>query len=164
MPLMPPTVRLALLGCALAASAALLLAGCGDGSSATADRTASTQAKSEASAEAAAPMAGCPRQVDAFVASLDALRRQLAIGLSYEQYAARVKFPQAAYGEVPVDHLSIGCLTTTGTPSERALNRYIDAANVWGACLADAACETATIEPVLQRKWRVASRHLGEVE
>jgi hypothetical protein len=52
----------------------------------------------------------------------------------------------------------------TGTPSEQALNEYIDAANAWGECLADAACTTASIEPILQRKWRMASRLLSEVQ
>lgn len=55
-------------------------------------------------------------------------------------------------------------MTATGTPAEDALNRYIDAANAWGECLADASCATATIEPVLQRRWRLASRSLSAAE
>jgi hypothetical protein len=92
------------------------------------------------------------------------LRRQLAVGLSYEQYAARMKGLRASYGEIPVERLAIGCLASIGTPSERALDKYIDAANAWGECLADASCTTDSIEPVLQRKWRIASHFLSEVE
>ena len=93
---------------------------------------------------------------------METLRHQLAVGLSYEQYAARVKALRRDYDEIPTERLGLGCVTATGTPAEAALNKYADAANAWGECLADATCATATIEPVLQRKWRVASRLLGE--
>ena len=63
-----------------------------------------------------------------------------------------------------IDRLAIDCLSATGTPAEAALNKYIDGANAWGECLADASCGTATIEPVLQRKWRLASRSLSEAQ
>jgi len=102
--------------------------------------------------------------VNAFVKSLDAMRRQLAVGLSYEQYAAKVKALQGEYAKLPIDRLSLECVTATGTPAEATLNKYIDATNAWGDCLADTSCSTATIEPVLQRKWRVASGFLGEAQ
>ena len=68
------------------------------------------------------------------------------------------------YDDLPVGRLTIGCLKTAGTPAEAALNKYIDGANAWGECLADAACTTAAIEPVLQRKWRLASGFISEAE
>src|SRR5207342_3306041 len=122
---------------------------------ATAESTDAPQAKQQAKVEAP-PGRPCPAQVGAFVESLDSLRRQLAVGLSYEEYAARVKSLRHSYDDLPIDRLGIGCLKTTGTSAEAALNEYIDAANAWGECLADASCDTATIEPVLQRKWREA--------
>jgi len=162
MPPRPSTAtRLALLCCALASATALTLGACGSDGAATADDTA-TGASGERPAKPRAAGQPCPAKVSAFVDALDRLRRQLAIGLSYEQYAARVQALQHDYDAVPIDHLGLACLTTTATPAERALNRYIDAANAWGECLADAACATATIEPVLQRKWRVASNFLGK--
>jgi hypothetical protein len=155
------TRRLSLLGCLLLGLAALLLPGCGDDSAATAGSTEAPQAKHQAEVEAAT--AGpCPAQVTAFVKSLDSLRHQLAVGLSYGQYAARVKSLRRSYDNLPINHLTIGCLKTTGTPAESTLNKYIDATNAWGECLADASCTTATIEPVLQRKWRVATRLLSQ--
>jgi hypothetical protein len=155
----PPTARrLPLLGCALVAALALALPGCGEEGTAPDNATALPEA--EATRDAAG--GGCPTQVDAFVKSLDALRRRLAIGLSYEQYAAAIKGLRAAYDGIPVDRLAIDCLAATGTPSEGALNKYIDATNAWGECLADASCTTAKIEPVLQRKWRLASRFLSQ--
>jgi hypothetical protein len=156
-----PARRLSLLGCVLIGTAALLLPGCGSEGAATAESTAAPQAKQQAKVQA--PASGpCPAQVGAFVKSLDATRRQLAVGLSYDQYAGRVKSLRHAYDDIPIDHLTIACLRTAGTPAEAALNKYIDAANAWGECLADASCTTEAIEPVLQRKWRVASGSLSE--
>jgi hypothetical protein len=157
-PAQPTSRRLALLGCALAGAAALILPGCGGDKTATAE----SAAPAKPSARERTTPGGCPHQVSAFVGSMEALRRQLAIGLSYEQYAAKVKGLRAGYGEIPIHRLTLGCVSSAGTASERALNQYIDAVNAWGDCLADASCATATIEPVLQRKWRVASHHLTE--
>ena len=157
-----PSRRLLLLGCLLIGALAWLLAGCGEGGAATGAGTASTQAKAVPKARARAATGGCPSQVSAFVKFLDALRYQLAVGLSYDQYAAKVKALQGGYDKLSVDRLTLECVTATGTPAEAALNKYIDATNAWGDCLADASCSTATIEPVLQRKWRVAAGFLNE--
>jgi hypothetical protein len=92
------------------------------------------------------------------------LRSNLAVGLSYEQYAAEMHGIRTAYDEIPVKRLTIDCLATAGTPGEKALNQYIDAANAWGECLAEAGCDTASIEANLQSRWRVASRFLSEAQ
>lgn len=158
----PAALRLPPVACLLAALLLLAASGCGgDSPGATGyggERPATTTGPTS---EAGTTFAGCPRQLNAFVDSLSALRRRLAVGLSYEQYVAQVKALRGSYAEIPIDNLTLGCLAT-GTPSEQALNKHIDAANSWGECLADAACTTETIEPVLQRKWRIASRHLSE--
>ena len=166
---MPPApsaaIRLSLLACAL--TAALTLTACGgDGDATAGSAPAATGTDTAAAAQHAtgARPGPCPAKVDSLLAALERLRRQLAVGLSYDQYAAAVKALRADYAAIPVDHLAIGCLRTTGTPAERALNQYIDGANAWGECLADATCGTTTIEPVLQRKWRVASHFLSEAE
>ena len=161
--------RVALLGCVLLATSALLLSGCGQEGTGSPDRvkadSSGAEGKGEAGAEVrSAGAGGCPRPVDGLVKSLDALREQLAIGLSYEQYAAAIGDLRASYARIPVDRLALDCLAATGTPAEQALNEYIDGANTWGECLADAFCTTAEVEPVLQRKWRVASRFLSEAD
>jgi hypothetical protein len=162
-PATPAARRLSLLGCALLGAAALLLSGCGDGGNATAESapTPPTQRSARAGASAGAR---CPAQLSAFVKSLDTLREQLAVGLSYDQYTARVKGLHTRYDKLPIDRLAFGCIASTGTPGERAFDRYTDAANAWGECLADASCDTAAIEPVLQRKWRIADHFLAEAE
>lgn len=161
---MPPSTspgrRLALLGCVLIGAVALVLPGCGGDSAATAESGGAPQPKQQAKVEVATGRP-CPAQVGAFLKSLETLRRQLAAGLTYEQYAVRVKGLRRSYDDLPVGRLTLECLRSTGTPAEAALNKYVDAANAWGECLADVSCSTATIEPVLQRKWRVASRSLS---
>jgi hypothetical protein len=161
--------RLPPLGCALAVLAALALSACGGDGAATAESGAAApegatpaRPKQQPKATPARAARPCPAKVGTFVESLDRLRRRLAVGLSYEQYAAQMKGLRASYDQIPVGHLAIDCLTRTGSPAEKAFNHYIDAANAWGECLADASCTTAAIEPVLQRKWRVASGFLSE--
>jgi hypothetical protein len=166
---MPPAPsvarRLPPLGCALLAAAALTLSACG-GEGADAESTGARAAKAGAKAAAKANRAArpCPPAVTAFVGSLDRLRERLAVGLSYEQYAAEMKALRVSYDAIPADRLTIGCLAGSAGPGEGAYNRYVDAANAWGECLADASCTTATIEPVLQRKWRLASRRLAAAQ
>jgi hypothetical protein len=161
MPPVSPSPRWpAPLACLLVAALTLSLSACGSGGAATAENAPPTPPKPQTRAAVAATP--CPSQVNAFVKSLDTLRRQLAVGLSYEQYAAKIKQLRSDYDGIPIDRLTIGCLRSAGTPSEKALNEYIDATNAWGECLADASCTTAAIEPVLQHKWRLASGFLSE--
>jgi hypothetical protein len=154
----PVATRLCLLGCGLLA--ALALAACGDGGTGTAsERDAGGQAQTSTVSHTAGKR--CQGQVGGFIGSMDSLRRRLAVGLAYEQYVDEVEGVRAAYRRIPGEELQIDCLTTVGTPSEKGFNQYIDAANAWGECVGEAGCESATVEPVLQRKWRVASRFLS---
>ena len=67
---------------------------------------------------------------------------------------------KSAYASVPVEELELPCLAI-GAPGEKALDQYIDGANMWRECRMDPRCGTYTIEPRLQRKWRVASHYLS---
>jgi hypothetical protein len=108
--------------------------------------------------QAAAPQASrCGSQLGGLLDVLDALRNQLAVGLSYEGYAGLVRDARSVHAEVPAERLALACVTLVGTPAERALNAYISGVNEWGACLADAACATDEVEPRLQRRWESAS-------
>lgn len=167
--------RLRLLGCALLA--ALLVGGCGGGDSETtavtvaSDETARTTEKPTASREEAKgkprPVpAGdlCQSQLGGFVGSMDGLRRRLAVGVTYDQYVAEVRGIRSTYGEIPTDRLQIDCLAAVATPGEKAFNRYIEAANDWGECVSELGCGSEEIEPVLQRRWRIASHFLSEAQ
>lgn len=168
---MPAAARFLLVGCALLA--ALLLPGCGgSGDDATSAATVSSgepakvakdpQSKQGEKQRPASAGGRCQNQVGSFVASMDSLRRRLAVGVTYDQYVAEVRGIRSTYGEIPIERVQIDCLNAVGSPAEKALNRYIEAANDWGDCVSELGCESATIEPVLQRRWRIASHFLSE--
>ena len=166
--------RLRLFSCALLA--ALLVGGCGGGSSGETvettvggDETARTTEKPSASPQAkkvrpAAAGGLCQSQLGGFVGSMDGLRRRLAVGVTYDQYVAEVRGIRSTYGEIPTRKLQIDCLTLVAAPGEKAFNRYIEGANDWGECVSRLGCGTETIEPVLQRRWRIASHFLSEAQ
>jgi hypothetical protein len=149
-----------MLGCVLLAVTPALSA-CGGGGQATAPAKAAATAPAQRARPTAAD-GRCQIEVGGFLKSMTALRGNLAVGLSYEQYAAEMYGVRVAYDDVPVEKLTIACLSTVGTPAEKALNEYVAAANIWGECLAESGCDTASIESSLQRKWRVASHYLSE--
>ena len=172
---MAATARVQLAVCGI--FGALLLAGCGGSDSSTAteqttiaSRPADTARKPDRSATqqgVGLPVpAGdlCQSQLGSFVGSLDGLRRRLAVGVTYDQYVAEVRGIRSTYGEIPIEKLRIDCLTRVATPSEKAFNRYIEGANDWGECVSELGCGTAAIEPVLQRRWRIASHFLSEAQ
>lgn len=171
---MSTAARVRLAGCTILA--ALLLAGCGgDGEeepstvtlkSREATRTEKPQpARAKAKRQRPVPAGDlCQSQLGSFVGSMDGLRRRLAVGVTYDQYVAEVRGIRSTYGEIPTQKLQIDCLTLVATPSEKAFNRYIEGANDWGECVSELRCDTATIEPVLQRRWRIASHFLTEAK
>lgn len=172
---MAATARVQLAVCGI--FGALLLAGCGGSDSSTAteqttiaSRPADTARKPDRSATQKGVVlpvpAGdlCQSQLGSFVGSLDGLRRRLAVGVTYDQYVAEVRGIRSTYGEIPIEKLRIDCLTRVATPSEKAFNRYIEGANDWGECVSELGCGTAAIEPVLQRRWRIASHFLSEAQ
>lgn len=159
---------------------ALLLAGCGGGEEITTQeltiqsRSADETAKEKPPTRQGPPAKGdqrrapagdlCQSQLGSFVGSMDGLRRRLAVGVTYDQYVAEVRGIRSTYGEIPIEKLQIDCLTLVATPSEKAFNRYIEGANDWGECVSELGCGTEAIEPVLQRRWRIASHFLTEAQ
>lgn len=179
---MPPAARVHLVGCALLA--ALLLVSCGSrGSDSTGAATVTSRkgrfhdfgpqrnqkdgndAEPSAKSGRAVPAGDlCQSQLGGFVGSMDGLRRRLAVGVTYDQYVAEVRGIRSTYGKIPTDRVQIDCLTAVATPGEKAFNRYIEAANDWGECVSEPGCGSAEVEPVLQRRWRIASHFLTEAK
>lgn len=156
-------------GCALAAALALGLGACGgDSGQATADvkkvtAIGSGELSSAKKDRKRAPAAEtCANQVGELVDSMAALRSDLVAGLSYEGYVEAVEAIRGAYHRVPVEKLALGCLKAAGTPAESGLNEYIEASNAWTECVETPGCESATVEPALQSRWRQASKLLSE--
>jgi hypothetical protein len=163
------TAAWAALGCALAVGLALGLSACGGGSG-----QATAEVKTEAAIgsgaftgrgdKATPPTASCSDQVGTFIGSMATLRTDLVAGLSYEQYVEAVEGIRGAYHRVPVAKLELDCLQAAGTPAESSLNKYIEASNAWTGCVETPGCESATVEPALQSRWRQASKLLSEAE
>jgi hypothetical protein len=141
---------------------ALVLPGCG-GQSAPAAGTG-TVVRSGVEASGPTNTRTCRSQLHGLLGSMDELRGKLAVGLSYGAYLHEVRAVQAAYDRVPAGRLELGCLVKVGAPAERALNRYIAAANTWGDCLTLASCDPESVEPKLQRKWALASARLSSAQ
>lgn len=155
---------------ALMLAAALFSGGCGDEQSTAATpgraKQAATRAQAPPSAADAAA-AGTPRRsrtqarrcrhtLGDFLDALESLRNSVAVGVSYETYLAALDGVRGTYAAIDADALPLVCLAGVATPAEAALNAYVEAANEWGECLAGASCDSAAIEPRLQRSWRRA--------
>jgi hypothetical protein len=148
-------------------SLALTFSSCGeDGTSATGGPTSTRTTSADTIGSSPTKPAGnpCRRQLRGFVDSVARLRDDLARGLSYDDYLPRVKSTRNVYADIRAGKLTAPCLLTSGAPSERAFNLYIDAANTWGDCLAGVNCSTRSIEAKLQRKWALASHQLAIAE
>jgi hypothetical protein len=166
---------------ALMLIAALTLPGCGDGetSAAGAEQSVrSTQAGATSSGSRAAVSASkaaadpgarretarCRRALGDFLDATESLDNLVAVGVDYESHLSAVNHIRAAYAEVEADELPLPCLAQVAAPAEGALNAYIDAANTWGECLADASCEDESVEPELKRLWARARTQIASAQ
>jgi len=169
------TTRRAAVACLAAAALALSLGACGGEGPASAKSPEAGGGKAEGSVQSradlarqrprpVAPSGRCQTQVGGFIAAMDGLRRNLAVGLSYEQYVAEMKGIRSAYDAIPTGRVALGCLRAAGTPGESGLNQYIAAGNAWTECVETPGCESTTIEAELQQRWRSASRYLSKAQ
>ncbi len=152
-------------GCAALASLVLLLPGCG-GSSPPSETTSGvgravpTRAGGERPSSGPIVAAGCPTELSRFADSLQQLRHRLVAGLTYDEYIGAVRDLRSEYAAIPVETIAPTCLLSTGTPSERAFDVYVEAANRWGGCLSEPGCDAGDVEAPLQAEWHLASRQL----
>ncbi len=141
-------------------------AGNGQGNTAAAGKPAATPSAAVGEASAPKPVRSaaakhCGAELGDLLDSIESLGNTLAVGLDYEQYLSSVNRVRGSYASVVADRLGIVCLSHVAAPAEGALNVYIDAANEWGDCLADTACDPDSIEAKLQREWERASDQLA---
>jgi hypothetical protein len=154
-----PSLRQDLCAILLLGIAALALFGCGGGDATTATRTdASVPPEKPNGYRTGRSGRNCG--LKPLLQALNTLESGLVAGLGYEQYFEEVREARSAYESVPIEKLELPCLTV-GSPAEKALNQYIEAANVWRECRADVRCGSYSIEPRLQRKWRVATHYIA---
>jgi hypothetical protein len=139
---------------------ALILGACGEDGTTAADKSSTTTKPASAPQPHVAAIRDSCRRLRPFVGSMARLRDDLARGLSYDDYLREVQGVRTVYARLDADKLTAGCLLTSGSPAERALNLYIDATNAWGDCLATVSCNTRSVEPKLQRKWALAAHQV----
>jgi len=146
----------------------LALPACGSQAPAAPDPTDATltapSAEPPPNSSPAAAATPCAHGLSAFVEGLEHLRRSLVIGVSYEQYVAELATVRKTYQQVPVGKLDLACVSGPASSAERSFDGYLAAANTWGECVSEAGCETASLEPKLQRKWRAAAKELAAAQ
>jgi hypothetical protein len=143
-------------------SLALILPGCGDKGTATAGGGEESTNVTRTKASAPAASKRCGVQLGDFLDSSESLGNTLAVGLDYEQYLGSVNRVRAGYADIPAKRLGLVCLGRVATPAEQSLNLYIDAANLWGNCLASTSCAADSIEARLQREWEGAAELISQ--
>ncbi len=121
-------------------------------------------AKKKVNADAAIAAGACGPQLDEFLADLEGLRRNLVVGVSYEQYVSELGVLRKLYDRIPVEGMSLACLSGAADSAEQSFDGYLQAANTWGDCVADSECETAEVEPKLQHKWGLAAQQLKRAQ
>lgn len=106
----------------------------------------------------------CEEQVAEVRTALSDLKAELAVGMSYDEYANAVSDASVAHGRVEVSRMDIECVSDVGVPLEKALNKYIKAANEWGDCIDELSCDLDAIDPKLQRLWHDAGDLLADAD
>lgn len=157
--------------CAALVGLALALTGCGGGSPSAPQGTgaqgpgqaAPTREGTGAGTGSAIAGGSCPTELSRFTRSLQRLRRRLVAGLTYAEYLGGVKALGSEYAAIPIATMPSTCLIAAGTPSERAFDIYVEAANRWGGCLSEPGCDAGDVEAPLQAEWHLASRELADL-
>ncbi|MBS1880797.1 MAG: hypothetical protein JST31_14900, partial [Actinobacteria bacterium] len=143
---------------------ALALPACGANSAAAPEPSTATSAAGGGAEPAPKskpdPAPSCSNELTGFLEQLEHLRRSLVIGVSYEQYVAELGTVRKSYQGIPVAELDLACVSGPATSAENSFDGYLAAANTWGECVSESGCETAALEPKLQRRWRLAAKQL----
>jgi hypothetical protein len=84
-------------------------------------------------------------------------------GLQFEAYAGQVGDIRVTYERIETSSVESDCLTAVQLPAERALNRYVEAYNIWNNCLGNG-CTDAEVMPKLEAKWAEATSQIDAAE
>lgn len=85
-------------------------------------------------------------------------------GLQFEAYSQQVGDVRVTYERIETSSVESDCLTAVQLPAERALNRYVEAYNIWNNCVGNGACQDAEVMPKLQAKWAEATSQIDAAE
>lgn len=116
------------------------------------------KAEREREAEEAALQAAiddCHGLMDDLVQELTDLDSKISVGMVYADYTESVRDVSVAYGRIDIDELEPSCLKHVALDAEKAVNRYSQAAEVWGDAIEGG---YPVSESQLQDKWASGSR------
>jgi hypothetical protein len=113
----------------------------------------------------AATLAYCSPQMHRLVNTLTTVEGHLAVGVKFSQYTTDVGNASTAYNRVNFKAETYQCVSNVGVPSEKALNDYTRALNVWRQCLAKSLTSNclgsgSTADKFEQRQWDDATLQL----
>jgi hypothetical protein len=148
----------------------LLLAACARGDSAgpsarNTDDSSPVAAKGTGEPPVVTPR-DCRGLLGEFLAGLSQLDQLVtASGLQFEAYSRQVGDIRATYEQIETSNVQTDCLTAVQLPAERALNRYVEAHNIWNNCVTNGGtCNDAEVMPKLQAKWAEATSQIDAAE
>jgi hypothetical protein len=124
----------------------VFLAACGGG-----------EGRTEAIASREATASGrCQHQLKPLAGRLDGLRAHLIAEPGYRQYVGAVRNLRLTYAKTPFAQSDIHCLRGPARTAEKAVNRYVRAANLWTRCQADPRCDLQVAKTAIAREWWAA--------
>lgn len=106
----------------------------------------------------------CQSLLGDFLDALTELDSLVTSGLAFEAYSQRVGDIRVTYERIETSSVGSDCLTSVQLPAERALNRYVEAYNIWNNCVGDGACTEADVMSKLEAKWAEATSNIDAAE
>jgi hypothetical protein len=149
---------------------ALLLGACARGDSGGTSPRKTDDSSPVASKRTEEPPVVVPRDCQGLLGEfLDGLSQldQLvsASGLQFEAYSRQVGDIRATYEQIETSNVETPCLTAVQLPAERALNRYVEAYNIWNNCVGNGeTCNRSEVTPKLEAKWAEANLQLDAAQ
>jgi hypothetical protein len=108
--------------------------------------------------------AACRAELREFLDALTQLNSELRLGLTFDDYGPAVGDIRVTYDRIEVTNVGPECLAHVALPAEKALNRYVEADNIWKNCEDELSCTEEQIMPKLRSKWRQATTQIEEAE
>lgn len=107
---------------------------------------------------------GCQALLGDFLNALTDLNSRVSGGLAFEEYNQQVGNIRVTYERIHTASVDPECTSAVALPAERALNRYVEAVNIWNNCRGDGGCTDDHVKPQLQAKWIEAASHIDVAE
>jgi hypothetical protein len=107
---------------------------------------------------------GCQALMADFLSALTDLNSRVSGGLAFEEYNQQVVNIRITYERIHTASVDPACTSAVALPAERALNRYVEAVNIWNNCRGDGGCTDDQVQPQLQAKWIEAASHIDAAE